>query len=232
MNIYETTKNFYNQYIYKLVIYNPLSHSFRTELQREGTLSHVRKQLDKYQLDYENGIPLQREVWRTNISISKEDFFDAKDIYSRLKSHHKQYIVRIGLGNDIIIYSNNKEFLVDLGNSVRTEAVSFYEPPKKLKELLKKEKDIAFVSKKPKFGLRVTLGRKPGSNELASWLKNNTDKSKIGKTAMSYLEDQAYVDGLYFYVRDEKVLNLITLLIGDNIRRVQKLVWIEELDKY
>ena len=49
---------------------------------------------------------------------------------------------------------------------------------------------------------------------------------------MSYLEDQEYVNGLYFYVRDEKVLNLITLLIGDNIRRVQKLVWIEELDKY
>lgn len=232
MNIYETTKNFYNRYIYKLVIYNPLSHSFRTELQREGTLSHVRKELDKYQLDYENGIPLQREVWRTTTLISQEDFFDAKDIYSRLKSHHKQYIVRIGLGNDIIIYSNNRKFLIDLGTTVRTESVSFYEPLENIKELLKKEKDIAFVSKKPEFGLRVTLGRKPGSNELASWLKNNTDKSKIGKTAMSYLEDQAYVDGLYFYVRDEKVLNLITLLIGDNIRRVQKLVWLEELDKY
>jgi|TARA_B100001093_G_scaffold508738_1_gene571516 hypothetical protein len=201
-------------------------------LQREGTLSHVRKELDKYQLDYENGIPLQRQVWRTTISISQEDFFDAKDIYSRLKSHHKQYIVRIGLGNDIIIYSNNREFLVDLGTTVRTKSVSFYEPLENIKELLKKEKDIAFVSKKPEFGLRVTLGRKLGSNELASWLKNNTDKSKIGKTALSYLEDQAYVDGLYFYVRDEKVLNLITLLIGDNIRRVQKLVWLEELDKY
>ena len=232
MNIYETTKNFYNQYIYKLVIYNPLSHSFRTELQREGTLSHIRKELDKYQLDYENGIPLQRQVWRTTIAISQEDFFDAKDIYSRLKSHHKQYIVRIGLGNDIIIYSNNREFLVDLGTTVRTKSVSFYEPLENIKELLKKEKDIAFVSKKPEFGLRVTLGRKLGSNELASWLKNNTDKSKIGKTALSHLEDQAYVDGLYFYLRDEKVLNLITLLIGDNIRRVQKLVWLEELDKY
>jgi len=80
--------------------------------------------------------------------------------------------------------------------------------------------------------LRVTLGRKNGSIDLANWLRNNKDKSKVGKKTLEYLENQSYVDGLYFYVRDEKLLQLITLICGNNIRRVQRLVWHNELDKY
>ena len=232
MNIYETKKSFYNKYIYKLVIYNSLCHCFRTELQRNGALSYARETLDRYQLDYENGLPLQREIWRTTTAISYEEFFDAKEIYATLKKHLKQYNIRIGLGNDIIIYSNNRKMLVELASRLRTKSVSLFQPSAKLEEILKQKKDIAIVNKKPDFGLRVTLGRRLGSPELANWLKNNTDKSKVGKVTLNYLENNAYVDGLYFYVRDEKVLNLISLLVGDNIRRVQKLVWIEELDKY
>ena len=40
------------------------------------------------------------------------------------------------------------------------------------------------------------------------------------------------MNGLYIYLRDEKVLSLVTLLAGASIRSVEKLVYRGDIDKY
>ena len=38
------------------------------------------------------------------------------------------------------------------------------------------------------------------------------------------VKNNGYVNGMYFYVRDEKVLQLIQIIIGGNIKRVDKFI--------
>lgn len=229
---FTTNKLFYSKYVYKLVVYNKLASIFRSELQRGKELSFARAKIDEYNNFYLNNQPITKTIFRTETFISNDDFLDARDIYKCLKKFSEDYLVRVGIGNQLVIYSNDKSKLLAIASKMRTDRIEFHEPDNKIADYLKNNTNIIVVKNKPKFNLRVTLGRQNGSKDLANWLKNNKDKSKVGKKTLEYLENQLYVDGLYFYVRDEKLLHLITLICGNNIRRVQKLVWHNELDKY
>lgn len=226
-----SNKLFYSKYIYKLTIYNRLSNIFRSELQRGKELSYARAKLDEYNHYYTNGLPIVKTVFRTETNVPNEDFLDARDIYKSLRKSKEDYLIRVSIGQ-ITIYSNDKSLLTSIGSKLRTVNLEFFQPEIKIANFLQNNQDVVIVQRKPQFSLRVTLGRQNGSTDLANWLKNNKDKSKVGKKTLEYLETQGYVDGLYFYLRDEKLLHLITLICGDNIRRVQKLVWCNELDKY
>jgi hypothetical protein len=233
MDILETKKLFYNKYAYKIVIYNRLASIFRSELQRGNKLSFARAELDRMHAEYDNGVPITKRVFRSDTIIPTEDFFDAQDVYKILKKSSNEYMIRIGIGNDLIIYSHNKEFLLSIGKKVRSTNIKFYEPHVDIKEFLEKNKDVVIVKNQPKFPIKVILGRKKSNLiDLANWLKLNHDKSKVGNRTLSSLEEGLYVDGLYFYVRDEKVLQLVYLMCGDNIRKIEKLVWQHEIDKY
>lgn len=218
--------------MYKLVLHNSLNSIFRTELQKKGDLSHARSHLDRLYADYENGIPLKRTLFRTDLPVTNNDFFDANDIYNHLKANTDQVLVRVGACHSLILYSNNKNLLTSLGGKLRTKDVEFFEPSVQDKEFLLSNDHTVIVSNKPKFSIRCILGRKKASKELGMWLENNKDKSKVGKIALETLLNSGYANGLYFYVRDEKVLQLVTLICGDNIRKIEKLVWKQELDKY
>lgn len=231
MNVCNTNKLFYNKFLYKIVLYNSLAGIFRSELQRDRKLSYARFELDRMHQEYENGFPITRQIFRSNKIISTEDFFDAQAIYKILKKS-SDHMVRIGIGSDLIIYSNNKNFLMSITKKIRNKSILFYEPDPNIKDFLIKSKDIIITKNKPDFPLRIILGRKNGSSDLAKWLKNNKDKSKVGRKTLQYLEENGWVDGLYFYVRDEKVLQLVYLMCGDNIRKIEKLVWQHEIDKY
>jgi hypothetical protein len=53
----------------------------------------------------------------------------------------------------------------------------------------------------------------------------------MGHIALESLESYGYLNGLYMYIRDDKVLHLITILAGNSIRCVEKLVYKEDIDK-
>lgn len=201
-------------------------------MQRQGNLSYARLQLDKLYADYENNIPLQRSVFRTSVAIPTNDFFDAYDIYKHLKNKSDEILVRVGTYHRLVIYANDKEFLTKLGKKLRSIDIEFWEPNLQTQEFLLNNLDTVLVKNKPKNQIRVILGRKKGSQELANWLVNNQDKSKVGQRTLEHLKNNGYVNGLYFYVRDEKILHLITLICGNNIRKVERLVWNQEIDKY
>jgi len=228
---FESTKLFYSEYLYKLVFRNELNVIFRSELQKKEKLSFARSQLDVLTEQYRNNLPLYKKAWRTDVSVDINDYFDAMTVYNSLKKFD-EYKIRIDPYSSITLFSNNKDFLVNLGNSLRTSSAEFYEPDPKYIDLLKSKTKIQIVDDIPVLPLKVWFNSTRINRDFANWLRVNDDKCKIGTIALQSLEDYGYLNGLYIYLRDEKVLNLVTLLAGSSIRSVEKLVYRGDIDKY
>jgi hypothetical protein len=231
LKLCETKKLFYRKYLYKLVLRNDINVFFRTELQKNGVLGYAREQLDRLSEDYRNGVPLSRTVFRHTRSIPVDDFLDAKDIYSSLKNA-KDYKVRVEPLSTLTLFSNDKEFLLGIAKKLRSSDIEFWEPNKEYENTLKNKSSIKIVTKRPELPLQVYFNSKPVPKDFSNWIKANLDKCKIGPIALESLENYGYLNGYYMYARDEKVLNLITLLAGSSIRSVEKLVYVGDLDKY
>jgi|TARA_B110000503_G_scaffold55083_1_gene88428 hypothetical protein len=229
LKFFETQKLHYGKYLYKLVLANPLSSIFRTELQKSGNLVYAKVKLDELNEKYNRGELLTKDVWRTTSVIEETAFLDALDIYNNLKSLD-DYKIRIERGCVMWLYSNNKKVLLLLCNKMRSSAKEFWEPTFENVDFLKEEKNIVLVKSEPEFPLRVWLGYKKIDPALANWLANNQDKSSVGNKTLKNIKT-GWCGGNYFYVRNEKILIMIELLVGHNIQRVEKLVYKPNIDK-
>ena len=231
LKLHKSNKLFFSEYLYKLVFRNELNVIFRSDLQKKEKLSYARRELDRLAEDYRNNFPLVKRAWRTDISIANNDYFDAMTVYSALK-HSNEYKLRIDPYSKITLFSNNKEFLVDLGSKLKTDTSEFWEPCANYVELLQSKTKIQIVDEPPALPLKVWFNSTRVNQDFASWIHANRDKCKIGKIALDSLENYGYMNGLYIYLRDDKVLSLVTLLAGASIRSVEKLVYRGDIDKY
>jgi hypothetical protein len=214
-----------------LVLRNDLSTIFRSDFQKKEKLSFARHELDRLAEDYRHNLPLVKKAWRTNIAVATNDYFDAMTIYAALKISN-EYKLRVDPYSTITLFSNNREFLLTLGNKLNTTAVKFWEPNVAYIELLKSKTKIQIVDEIPKLPLKVWFNSTRVNKDFANWIRANDDKCKIGKIALESLESYGYLNGLYIYLRDEKVLSLVTILAGASIRSVDKLVYSGDIDKY
>ena len=231
LKLLESRKLFYSEYLYKLVFRNELSTIFRSDLQKKEKLSYARQQLDRLAEDYRNNLPLRKMTWRTEIVVDANDYLDAMTLYAVLKNSD-EYRIRIDPYSSVSLFSNNKEFLLTLGNKLNTTAVKFWEPNVEYIELLTTKTKIQIVDEIPKLPLKVWFNSTRVNKDFANWIRANDDKCKIGKIALESLESYGYLNGLYIYLRDEKVLSLVTILAGASIRSVEKLVYRGDIDKY
>ena len=231
LKLFESRKLFYSEYLYKLVFRNDLCNIFRSDLQKKEKLSYARQQLDRLAEDYRNNIPLKKMAWRAEIVVEVNDYFDGMILYAALKNSD-EYRIRIDPYSSITLFSNNKDFLLNLGNKLNTTAIKFWEPDVAYVELLKSKTKIQIVDEVPKLPLKVWFNSTRVNKDFANWLRANNDKCKIGKIALESLESYGYLNGLYIYLRDEKVLSLVTILAGASIRSVDKLVYSGDIDKY
>jgi hypothetical protein len=62
------------------------------------------------------------------------------------------------------------------------------------------------------------------SSDFSQWIDANPDKITIGDAAYRAIKRGWMTGGLYFYLRDDKILSLVNLMMWDNIRRVDRLV--------
>jgi len=224
MKKFETKKLHYERYLYKLVLFNRLNTIFRTELQKQGKLSYAREYIDKLNESYQQGKPLEMQVYRARTPVPADSFLDAKDIYTFLKSMN-DYKVRVDPWGTLTIYSNEKERLLDIAQTMRTSTREFWEPDETYVDLLIDNSNTILIDEPTDFPIKVTLGRGKLSSDLGRWLAANPDKSKVGDKALAEISRQGYVDGLYFYVKNEKILSLLSLIASDSIRRIDKLVY-------
>jgi len=174
---------------------------------------------------------MQLPKWRTFTNIDEETYLDARFLYATLL-RGKDYRVRVENFNRISVFSNDEKFIDKVANGLRTQVIEVHKPDSIVKrEVLANANTI--VSPNPvHWPIKVTLGKnRRDYSGLASWIEANTDKVKIGEVALTALKTHGFVSGYYLFVKTDKVLNLINIMIGDNIRRVDHIVYKADLDK-
>ena len=199
----ETTKLFYNEYPYKVVISNVLAPIFR-----EKNLAQAKDVLDQIQSVYEENLPLVRNYGMRVEHISHKTFFDAKNLYIEFS---KKLAFKLRVERCTIqVYSHEYQWLSHISKKFSAT-------------------NVIVVSNPTEFEYKVSLGENVDP-ALANWILSNKDKAKAGPVCLREIANSGYVKGFYIYVRDEKVMQLLTLFIG-NVQRIDKLVYIARTDK-
>jgi|TARA_B110000240_G_C13475017_1_gene442629 hypothetical protein len=215
----ETTKLFYDEFPYKLVINNSLSHIFR-----DKNLASAKEQLTILQAQYDHGEPL---IWGSHFrrsTVTHSTFVEAKSLYIEFC---KQIDYKLRVSNPRMnVYSHDRDWLLMLSVKINS-ACEFYEPSKQHLSML--SKNVILLDTIPEYEYKITLGDRCDSN-LANWIVNNPDKAKAGPVCLSTIARGAYTNGLYFYARDEKILQLLNLFLS-KVVRIDKLVYKSNDDK-
>lgn len=175
---------------------------------------------------------MQTPIYRTYKNIDEETYLDARFLYATLIRSKQDYRVRVESFNRVSVFSNDEKFIDKIADGLRTKLIEVYKPDDVVKkEILNNANTI--VSPNPVYWpIKVTLGKnRRDYSGLASWAKANPDKVKIGEVALGALETHGFVSGYYLFVKSEKILNLINIMIGDNIRRIDHIVYKADLDK-
>ena len=218
---YETQKLFYNKYFYKLVVRNSLANIFR-----EKKFSFAREVLDDLQYQFEKGEVLVRSNNYRKTPVELLEFLECQTLYKELLKNI-DYRIRIEVPY-LQIYTNDKQWLLELSQKV-LKPEEFWQPDSAYVNFLKE--NVIIISKPTKFPYRVTLGDIRVNPGFSLWIQRNHDKIKIGRGCKEAIDAHSYCANLYFYVRDEKVLELVKLMITPSIRRIDKLVCKQDIDK-
>lgn len=206
----KTPKLFFQEYPYKLVCYTKFANSFRG-----NDLAYIREMLDQFYNNVKSGnTDLYIRTWRSQIPVTIEDLDEVQTIYNTL-SANTDYKLRVEQ-QWLAIYSKDKDWLYKLGLIV--DAYEWWEPQTEL------EPNVIIMGPKMKgWEYKITLGRNIPT-EFYTWALNNLDKLKVGNRLIKYFKNQTYVEGYYFYVRNEKMLNLVSLVLNQGIQRIDKIV--------
>ena len=224
----QTKKLHYGKYLYKAKLNLELSYIFRNEHQKGKSLRFARLKLNQYNSHILAGEPPVRRTFNWQRPIPLDEVSNAEIVYNILIKH-TDYIVRCET-NTLFIYTNSKHLINKLEKNLNC-VLEIYAPSEEDLNLLLNKSNIIIVDKPPAYEYKVTFGKKLGSPALARWIQNNPNLAKIGPSTLAECLSQGYVKGYYFYVRDEKTLFMTEMIIGDNIQRVDKLVYNNNIDK-
>lgn len=226
----KTTKLHYGKYLYKATFCNTVLFAFSGYRNtKKDRLSLAKSVIDNLDLQFADNKKLTVSVWRSNKSVTKIEYQEAKHILSLLQVH-SDWRTRIELGRYMSIYTSSKELLDQL--TINCGAMEIYKPEEGMENFLLLNIDTAIVKTVPEYEYRVYLKGHKNDPSFANWLKANTDKSRVGGQTLFNIAAGHYVGGNYFYVKNDKVLTIVRMLIGHNIRRVEKLVFNGDIDKY
>lgn len=226
---FQTKKLHYGKYLYKIKIGTPISHIFQKNRQRDNELSFAKSMIDRYRDDCNN---TKRKISNKKIDfkITKNVVNDAEVVYNNLIDS-SDYIVRCEFMH-LMIYTNSESLIDSISSSLSTERYDIWKPDVNTINLLKNSSNLIISNKKVDFPYKLTFGKKRSKSELGKWITKNKDKVKAGSTILlNLLSDNRYINGQYIYVKDEKVLLLIQMMIGDNISRIDKIIYKEDIDK-
>lgn len=223
----KSLKLHYGKYLYKICLTNQLSSLFgshRTKQTRESILKEL-------QDSYDNNLTLHLRRRRTSTIINNEDFENAKflkQLFEKYTDHRK----RVEFGNRIIIYTSNEDMLDEITDNLSRCIKEIYKPKEGIEGFLTQNIGTAIVKTPPEYNFRVYLKGSHIDPNFANWLKANQDKSKVGEITLWNIENNNYIDNSYFYIKNEKVLTMVRMIIGHNIRKVEQLIYQGDIDKY
>lgn len=206
-----THKLFYGKYPYKLVWHSPIAFSFRG-----GDLISVRKTLDDLQTQLAGSKVAKIPSWYSRfIVVEPKEVHDAQKVFTSL-SNIKDFRLRVE-GKDVGIFTLDRQWNINLMNSISSVS-EWWEPENSLIP-----NSIIMGPSMEGWEYRITLGRNV-PDAFYRWVKNNYSKIKLGPSIKEGIENNNPLYGFYFYVQNQKMLNLVTLVLGSSIRRIDKIV--------
>lgn len=215
-----TTKLFYDRYLYRVSIHNSLSSFFR-----DKNFTYAREQLDKLQTLYDYQQPLRLKWGLRNAEVSLEDFVSAKFLLSEFEKHN-DFTLRIQ-SPTLNLYTNNESWV----DFLEQQKLNVYQVTKPCKEDIKNlAANTIIINDLVDYEYKITLKDRIDPN-FSIWVKANRDKIKIGEVALENISNNNYVRGFYFYIKNEKILQLCNLMIGGSIARIDKIVSSAVIDK-
>lgn len=226
INILSSTKQFYNQYHYKLDIYAPgcksircdniardidKRHSWVRDYKRQG--SWYNKQLYKYLKEADIGF----------LTGLKNLYYEYPDIKIRTEEPK------------ISVYATDELMLQSVAESIdidyRAKLINVTGPEsEEIKAVLGKH--VVLVKKPPKYRYRVWLKEKQFEadtrHQILAYLLSLGDLVKMSDHTRESLEKpHNWIWGSYFYTNDKHVATFITLINPDIIREVSELVCLD-----
>jgi hypothetical protein len=227
--LHETKKLHYGKYLYKLSVENQLSSIFRREHQRNGKLLYAKSKLDDYTSSMKKKGSVTVERYRSKSQVSADELSDAISLYNALKNCD-EYLIRCEY-KKVIIYTNDTDLISKL-NSKIIGRMEVWKPDSTSIKLLEGQSNVIVSNKPTDFPYKISFGRKPGKPELAAWIEKNVDKVRAGAGIMRNLKDGSkWIQGQYIFARDENIIMLIQMIVGDNISRIDKIICKADVDK-
>jgi len=221
-------KLFYNKYVYKLEMYTGVAHLFRGK-----NLQGVKELIDFYQSNIDDWDDEASEIYDDVAHIG----YATKWLLKRFKPTHQELRDTIRLYNflsldndtkvrvemnNLGLYSNDKPLLESISDTLENTSLILH-VPKCLPEEMKP--NTVYHSFADKYGYKITIGKVYDSG-LADYIEaNNNNFVKAGATCIANIRNKTtgVYNSFYFYVRDEKILNIISMF-GFEIKRIDKLL--------
>ena len=223
----ESQKLFYNKFYYKLEIFTGTAFLFRNK-----DLKNVKKTIDEFWAnidriktrDFDEWYTLSYSIryWLQRYNPTEEDINNCQKLYTYLSQTDKDARVRVEI-NNLSIYSNLKDPLYQLGDSLSSNFVQFYKPSDEIKDQLKP--NVLFHNFADKYKYKITLGKVYDSS-LAAYIKaNNNNFVKAGPACIESIKNltTGSYNNFYIYVRDDNILNMLSMF-GFETKRIEELL--------
>lgn len=226
----ETKRLHYQKYLYKVEIYNELSSIFRTELNKGVVkLSHAKKKLDEVNYMHSKTGTYSLLKYLHKRKIDRIDYIEACNLYNLLLENN-DYKIRCENSVFVWIYTNDKNLLESIINECPKGTREYWTVEDSNIEFLQNNINTVIVSTPPTHIYKCFLNSKDVSIGYG-WIEKNRDKIKIGEWSLRNIQE-GYANNNYFYVRDEKTLLLVQMVLGNCIRRIERLIYKGDIDKY
>lgn len=234
MKYSETKKLFFGKYLYKYNINTPFAFYFYRNSNFDNTIAVFNTAIasvEKEMAAQKNKNPsVKIKRWHRTYEVTRIDVDQIKKVAQILVDNVGEYRTRTEF-NNFSIYTNNESLLSLLeANSDTNYPVEIFKPHNTVKNIMAGNKEVYVVHKPMDYKYRVTIsGKVNNSKQFATWLKENTDKVKASSTAIKGFNAEYWMSNLLLYVKDDKVLLLLQMMIGSSVQKVETIVCINEV---
>lgn len=220
----KSRKLFYRKYVYKIDIDLAMAPYFR------GAYNKVNKNLDATRDMINSKIGYSYLYYRNDSNKYKSaEKSNAKKVTDILEKYPFDSFKTRCEHRTLSIYTNDEDLKNDLVDVMSKKTyVDVYEPDKSALKFLLANADVVVVNSEPDMPYKVTLRNKGDLPSIATFLTSNKDNVRATSTVVNTLKRNWYADNQYFYVRTDAMLSLVTMMFSDSIRRVEKLVVLDD----
>lgn len=223
-------KLFYNKFLYKIELYTAAAFLFRNKDLKlvKTTIDTVLQNIHLIKNNEHDNLPelphmsYSTQFWFRRYNPSEDDIKNCQNLHHYLSVVDSDAKVRVEL-NNLSIYSNKKNELMNLGKNLSGNHMTFYQPDPNAVSQLKP--NTIFHNFANKYKYRITIG-KVFDNSLADYISNNNENFvKAGSACLQSIKNRttgSYTN-YYFYVRDDKILNILSMF-GFEIKRIEELL--------